>query len=240
MDDLQGFKAASGTVLHRRIAGEGDLLLTLFLRGLGLTFVSARGAASGKVRFGGGTEPLMWGNFRLYKGRGGGYHLRSVDVVDDLLKLRGNQEGIFAAVRWAKLLMRHIPQGHPFDELLANFYWNLKLLDGGECSVEVAEWRFMWRWLKLQGLAPDLFRCLRCGSKLKEAGWMSEGLLCTACAPRTDGAVLAARELSFLRAAVDMTVTDLPGFVTQQRPFFHDLRFFSIAARQMENLLNEI
>ena len=102
MDDLQGFKSASGTVLHRRVAGEGDLLLTLFLKGVGITFVSARGAASGKVRFGGGTEPLMWGNFKLYKGRSGGFHLKGVDVVDDLLKLRGRANAIFTAIRWAR------------------------------------------------------------------------------------------------------------------------------------------
>lgn len=240
MDDLQGFKAASGTVLHRRIAGEGDLLLTLFLKGLGITFVSARGAASGKVRFGGGTEPLMWGNFRLYKGRGGGYHLKSVDVVDDLLKLRGRAEGIFAAVRWARLLMRHIPQGHPLDELLANFYWNLKLLDGDAFPVEIAEWRFLWRWLKIQGLAPDLFRCARCGSELEDACWMDEGLQCTTCVPQVDRGALAVRELSFLRAVADTTVTNLPEFVARQKPFFPDLRFFSAAGRQVENLLNEI
>jgi hypothetical protein len=154
-----GFQSASGVVLSRRIVGEGDLLLTLFLKGMGLTFVSARGAATGKVRFGGGTEPLVWGSFSLYRSRGGEEgrkYLKSVDVADDMLKLRSRSDALFAAVRWAKLLTRHLMDGHPADDILANLYWNMKLMSDGEIPVEVAEWRFLWRWLKNWGLAPDL------------------------------------------------------------------------------------
>ena len=43
----QGLDAASGVVLSRSVAGEGDLLLALFLKGRGLVRVSARGAAGG-------------------------------------------------------------------------------------------------------------------------------------------------------------------------------------------------
>jgi DNA repair protein RecO (recombination protein O) len=142
-------------VLNRRVVGEGDLLLTLFLKGSGMVFVSARGGGAGKVRFGGGTEPLMWGTFSLYEGREGRRHLKAADAADDMLKLRGRPEALFAAVRWAKLLLRRLPPEHPSDGLLANFYWSMKLLDGG-FPAAAAEWRFLWRWLKDWGLAPDL------------------------------------------------------------------------------------
>ena len=86
----QGLDAASGVVLSRSVAGEGDLLLALFLKGRGLVRVSARGAAGGRVRFGGGTEPLVWGAFRLHRGRGGGAYLSAVDVVEDRKSTRLN------------------------------------------------------------------------------------------------------------------------------------------------------
>jgi DNA repair protein RecO (recombination protein O) len=163
-DKPMGFQAASGVVLSRRILGEGDLFLTLFLKGMGITPVSARGAATGKVRFGGGTEPLVWGVFTLYQGKGGEgrKYLKSVDVADDMLKLRASARALFAVVRWAKLLTRHLMEGHPSDDLLANFYWNMKLLNDGELSVEAAEWRFLWRWLKSWGLAPELAEYIDC------------------------------------------------------------------------------
>jgi DNA repair protein RecO len=160
-----GFVSASGVVLNRRVAGEGDLYLSLFLKGVGIVFVSARGAASGKVRFGGGTEPLVWGTFTLYRGKGGEggkRYLKGVDVADDMLKLRSRADALFAAVRWAKLLTRHLMEGHPSDDLLANLYWSMKLTDGGEVPIEALEWRFLWRWLKNWGLAPSLAECFDC------------------------------------------------------------------------------
>ncbi|MDR2529280.1 MAG: recombination protein O N-terminal domain-containing protein [Synergistaceae bacterium] len=161
------FESASGVVLGRHMVREGDVLLSLFLKGMGLTSASARGAATGKVRFGGGTEPLVWGVFNLYHGRAGKKYLRDVDVADDMLPLRGRPEALFAAARWAKLLKRHLMKDtegrHPADKLLANLYWNMKLLCSPELPVEAVEWRFIRRWLMDWGLAPDLPRCADCG-----------------------------------------------------------------------------
>lgn len=152
-----GFESASGVVLNRRMTGEGDLSLTLFLKRLGIVYASAKGAASGKVRFGGATEPLVWGAFTLYRSRddGGKLYLKSVDVADDMLTLRRRPEALFAAARWSRLLTRYLMAGHADDGLLANLYWNMKLLCGG-LPAEAVEWRFMWRWLKAWGLAPDI------------------------------------------------------------------------------------
>ncbi|MDR2523394.1 MAG: recombination protein O N-terminal domain-containing protein [Synergistaceae bacterium] len=162
------FESASGVVLGRRMVGEGDLLLSLFLKGIGLTSASARGAAMGKVRFGGGTEPLVWGVFTLYLGRGGKKHLKGVDVADDMLPLRGRPEVLFAAVHWVKLLRRRLMEvtvdspSHPSDGLLANLYWNMKLLCSPQIPVEAVEWRFLRRWLKDWGLAPALSQWADC------------------------------------------------------------------------------
>jgi DNA repair protein RecO (recombination protein O) len=236
--DRQGFGAASGVVLHRRLVGEGDLLLTLFLKGVGMIRASARGAAGGKVRFGGGTEPLMWGNFGLYRDRSGGCRLRSVDVVDDLLTLRGRPESLFAVIRWAKLLMRHLMTEHAADDLLTNLYWDMKLLDRGDVSipVDVVDFHFMWRWLKSWGLAPDLANCVRCGAKLTTACWAGEGLYCESCAPRDGGWTLSGREILSLRAIAGMKASE-PAAWTDRFP---SDRLFATAKRRLEYLLTEV
>ena len=158
-----GFKSASGVVLNRHIVREGDLNLTLFLKNLGIVYVSAKGAAGGKVRFGGATEPLVWGAFVLYRSRDevGKLYLKSVDVADDMLAIRSRPETLLAVARWFRLLSRRLMEGHADDELLANLYWNMKLLCGG-LPVEVVEWRFIWRWLKAWGLAPEISECTAC------------------------------------------------------------------------------
>ncbi|GHS98636.1 hypothetical protein AGMMS50276_20790 [Synergistales bacterium] len=148
------FDLASGVTLGRRFAGENDVLLTLFLKGFGLVYVSAKGANSSRARFGGATEPLMWGTFSLY-GAQGKRRLKCADIADDMLKLRGRRDALFASVGFAKLLKRRVIMEHPSDALLSNLYWSMKLMDGPAAfPASAAEWRFLWRWLRLWGLAP--------------------------------------------------------------------------------------
>ncbi|MDR1731359.1 MAG: DNA repair protein RecO [Synergistaceae bacterium] len=240
----QGFETASGVVLHRRVVREGDLLLTLFLRGLGKIRVSAGGAASGKVRFGGGTEPLVWGSFGLYRDRIGNFRLKNADVADDLLKLRGRAESLFAGVRWAKLLLARLPEEEGADDLLTALYWDMKLLEGREFPVQVVNFHFLWRWLKLWGLAPDLTLCVRCGKKLEAAFWTEDGLRCEDCSPQKGGWALSPGETAGLRVIAGMkasavvaareTRPDLP------EPDLFPKRLFDDAARRLEGLLEEI
>ena len=151
----QGFHSAVGTVLRRRISAEGDISLDLFLKELGRLPVYIRGGGRGSVRFGGATEPFVWGNFELYKsGKGGRLILRSVDVKYDALKLRNSKEVILTAFNWIKMLLTYLEEGRADDKVLSCFFWNLKLLENG-VPVEIADWRFVWRWLNIWGLAPE-------------------------------------------------------------------------------------
>ena len=221
--------------------GEGDLWITVLLKEKGLLRFSARGAAGGKVRFGGGTEPFVWGVFHYYQGRSGGLHLESVDVADDMLPLRKRPEALFMAVRWSKWLTRHVPPGIPADDLLAALYWNMRLLGDKALPAEVAEWRLLSRWLKGQGLAPDLTRCGLCGQTLGELAWTSEGLVCERCSPEahSERPVFAARQLEFLDSVARMKTSDLEGLEEKERLWQHK-NLFKLGSRCLEGFLLEI
>jgi DNA repair protein RecO (recombination protein O) len=151
----QGYQSAVGTVLRRKITAEGDIFLDLFLKELGRLPAYIRGGGRGSVRFGGATEPLVWGEFELYKsGKGGHIILRSVEVKYDALKLRNSKEVILTAFNWIKLLLKYLEEGRADDKVLSCFFWGLKLLEDG-VPVEIADWRFIWRWLNIWGLAPE-------------------------------------------------------------------------------------
>jgi DNA repair protein RecO (recombination protein O) len=151
----QGFYSAVGTVLRRKISAEGDVVLDLFLKGLGRLPVHIRGGGRGSVRFGGATEPLVWGEFELYKcGKGGRLILRSVEVKYFSLKLRNSKEVILTAFNWIKMLIMYLEEGRADDKVLSCFFWGLKLLEE-DVPVEIADWRFVWRWLNIWGLAPE-------------------------------------------------------------------------------------
>ena len=144
-----------GTVLRRKISADGDIVLDLFLKGFGRLPVYIRGGARGSVRFGGAIEPLVWGDFELYKsGKGGRLILRSVEVKYDALKLRNSRDVILTALNWIKMLIMYLEEGMADDKVLSCFYWGLKLLEEG-VPIEIADWRFVWRWLNIWGLAPE-------------------------------------------------------------------------------------
>lgn len=184
----QGLVRQSGVVLRRDASPEGNISLYLLLKGIGPVWVSAPGAGRGRVRFGGGVEPLSWGNFNLYKGTRR-FYLKSVDVKEDFWSLRAAPEKLRALLEWDRLLCLHLVPGLPCDELVALFYWSSILVREGTDPL-AAEWRFLRKWLEAWGLAPSLSICLSCGKSLGDAVWNAEGLNCPECARQNGGTLL--------------------------------------------------
>ena len=145
----------SGIVLARAQTGESSIKLTLFLKKRGIIYALAPRAEGGRTRFGGGTEPFIWGVFSFKPGKSGGNYLSEIEIKDDMIGLRRRSEAMFSAVKWSRLLIQNLIPENPDDELLANLYWNMKLLCDNKIPVEVSDWRFVWRWLRIWGIAPE-------------------------------------------------------------------------------------
>lgn len=180
---MQGYHGATGVVLRRKDTPSGDRRVSLLLQGIGPVWASVPGGARGSVRFGGATEPFVWGNFHLYRSPHR-LHLRDVDVKAHFWNLRRVPGGLRKALAWDILLGRHLLPGCACDELLPVFFWALRFLEAG-VPGEMAEWRFLWKWLRIWGRAPDLERCARCGAPLGTGVWDrdGEGFSCLACVP---------------------------------------------------------
>lgn len=146
----------SGVILARSRTGESGLKLILFVKDQGIIYALAPGAVGERTRFGGGTEPFVWGVFSFRTGKNNGIYLTDIDIVDDMINLRRRPEAILTAVKWTRLLKRYFISSHPDNDLLANLYWNMKILCDEKIPAEVADWRFMYRWLMLWGIAPDI------------------------------------------------------------------------------------
>lgn len=154
--------------------------LLLFLRDLGMCWANAPGSAGKKNRFGGGTEPLVWAEFHLYKSVGGLY-LQNAEVKEDFLAIRSDPKRLLAAIRFYKRTKQILIIGHAGNDIL-KILWNAMILLNKNCPVEIVEFRFNWRLLKALGLAPSLRNCCECGAALKnELSWSGDGLLCIRC-----------------------------------------------------------
>ena len=143
---------SSGIILSRKILGENTNYITMFLKHYGIV-----NASSPSRLYSGDREPLIWGKFKLRKkSRSRNYFIEDVDITDDMLSLRKSSEQILTALKWCRLIIKYLEPSRPDDELLANLYWNMKLLAGTSVPPEALSWRFIWRWLNIWGLAPDI------------------------------------------------------------------------------------
>ena len=148
---LEGnFLKASGVVLYRDVSGEKNLWLKLFLKEFGIVNVTARHSN-------GDTEPFIWGKFGLRKKKNSvNYYIDDIEVADDMLLIRKSRNSILTAVKWTRKIIKFLTSEQADDDLLANLYWSMKLLEEPRVPIEVSNWKFLWRWLESWGLAPDL------------------------------------------------------------------------------------
>ncbi len=148
----------SGVILSRVFRAERSVYLQIFLRDYGITFAFVRLSESGQSHFGGDIEPLTWGVFKFGKNITGKYRLLDVENQDDMLQVRKRGDALVTAVSWANLVLKYLSENQPDDPLLVKLYWNMHLLKFPEIPVEAVNFRFLWQWLTLWGLAPELER----------------------------------------------------------------------------------
>ena len=195
----QGYYNASGTVLLRKDASKGGRSLLLFLRGFGARWAGAP-SSGGKLRFGGGAEPMIWGTFSLYQSSTRLY-VQSIDVKEDFLSLRTSPSALACAARIYRLTADETPLCCENDGLLRTLWSAMIQLRAGAPSCAV-EFRYMWKFLAAAGTAPSLEYCAGCGKTLTQGAlFTQEGLLCGSCAADARGSIISQKELSALRAA---------------------------------------
>jgi len=195
----QGYYIQAGTVLKRRDSSREGQSLLLFLRDIGPRWVYAP-ASSAKNRFGGATEPLVWGTFNLYQSPGRLY-FQGAEIKEDFLSLRSSPSLLMAALGFYKTINKVLMPGHESNNLL-NVLWSSLLLLKEKCPSDIVEFRFKWKLLKSAGTAPSLGHCVSCGSVLKGPGiWCRDGLLCSDCSSGSAGTGVSYHDLRLLQTA---------------------------------------
>lgn len=193
----QGYYRKTGTVLLRRDASREGQSLLLFMRDFGPRWAGAP-AASSRNRFGGGTEPLVWGEFSLYQSPTKLY-LQGVEVKEDFLSLRSDPKALLCAMRLYRLTARETPADCENDALL-RMLWSAMIQLKEKAAPYIAEFRYMWKLMDLFGIAPSLELCSSCGELFKNgAVFTQDGLLCPRCAGTS--AVIGMEALAEMRAA---------------------------------------
>ncbi|MCX7828923.1 MAG: DNA repair protein RecO C-terminal domain-containing protein [Thermanaerothrix sp.] len=164
---------ASGVVLRKEERERGRRVL-FFLRGYGTLWATV--PLGGRSTLGGASEVMSWGEFSFYRGH------RSVVLKDAVIRasyldLSGRPDALKCFIEACELLSS-LPCMMRRDDLL-KLLWALFIGLGAGVFPPVAFVRFLGRWLRLEGVMPDLFRCCLCGSPVTSRwGLAEQGVVC--------------------------------------------------------------
>lgn len=192
-----GFYKTEALVLRNREFNEADQLVTLLSPDYGKLRVIARGARKPKSRLRAGVQAFTLTNLLLHTGR-------SIDIItgtetgrcfyfrEDLAKLT-------AAVYWADLLDRVLPEREPYPAVYSLLFSLLCLLEAAPSKIEdirALDHLFELRLISSAGYAPDPANCLRCGEAVQNKEgklWFNleqGGVICNSCVLRAEAGIL--------------------------------------------------
>lgn len=154
----------------------------------GLVSAIAHGAYSQKGKLRGVTNPFFHGHAYLYSDP----VKKSVKITDLVIAdyfpgLRESVTRFYTASLWAELVLKTF--GGESETLFALLLAALRALDGADdCSAVTIQ--FLWRYLELSGLQPDLGGCASCSRTLPHGASRRyhprhSGFLCDECAAGT-------------------------------------------------------
>jgi DNA repair protein RecO (recombination protein O) len=167
----------------------------------------AHGASSAKGKLRGKAEQLTLGVCHLYTEPVKGYSkVTDFDPVEFYPGVKGNLEAFYTASSWAEAVLKSLAGGGQTTEAFELLKESLGGLEAALPAVRLFSIRFLWRYLAILGVQPDLGECGSCGRLLGEGDPRfvrprAGDIVCDSCATEYDLALPAPEALSRIAAA---------------------------------------
>ncbi len=202
-----------GVVLRTYRLGEADRIIVVMTAGRGKVRAVAKGVRKTGSRFGGRLEPASHVELLLYEGRELDV-ISQAEVVEPFRGLRddlGRMRDAFALLEAADQVAR---EGEADLALLGMLTGALRTLAAKPAPLLVGA--FYWKLLALEGSAPLLDSCVRCGRPVGDEAvaldTVEGGVLCRDCEPGSGGRrAVGAQALAVIRQILG---GDLAGALT--------------------------
>lgn len=166
----RNFSSKSVVLTYRRL-GEKNTLVKLFTQQFGIVDVIAYGAQSVHSRLRVVNSVATIGDAYLYMRKNRSLNKLSEFSPDrDQTEARGSIYYFLYASLWAETLIATFGSGSEYQQSFALLHAGLVALRG--CDTEshyvLATARFLWRYLHINGISPDITRCAKCDTALRE------------------------------------------------------------------------
>jgi DNA repair protein RecO (recombination protein O) len=191
------YETLEGIVLRRSNYRDNDRIVTLLTPNRGRVDANARGSRKLKSPLLSATEPAVYGEYVLYRGRGNAM-VHSFTLKDNFFSLRKDFE-LFSHA--ALVLSSCLYVARPEHEAANLFILSLRTLSRlcySDIRPELVTSAFLLHFSSIEGFKPRLNHCSICQKKLRydERTWLdrdSGGLICSKC--------LKGRKLPFISPA---------------------------------------
>jgi DNA repair protein RecO (recombination protein O) len=184
-----GLYREDAVVLRTYRLGEADRILVLMTAGRGKVRAVAKGVRKTGSRFGGRLEPASHVQLLLYEGRELDI-VSQAEAVDHFRGIREHLDRMRDALAVLEAVDQVAQEGEADRRLFAMLVGALRTLAERPSPLIVAG--FYWKLLALDGSAPLLGRCVRCGTDgdgldVVALDTVEGGVICRACRPTAGG-----------------------------------------------------
>jgi DNA repair protein RecO (recombination protein O) len=215
-----------GVVLRTHKLGEADRIVVVLTADHGKVRAVAKGVRKTKSRFGGRLEPLSHVQLLLYRGR----ELDIVSQAETVESSRPLLEDLDVLTRGLALLEvvdRLTPDREPVPHLYRMLVGALRTMATRPSPLVVPA--FFWKVLAVEGLRPELDRCVRCGAgePLVAFDLDEGGVLCRSC---RSGRAISPEALVLLRQVLGGELN--AALAGDQSPATHEVTVLATAAME--------
>jgi len=172
----------TGIILATSPIKEYDRRVVILTKEQGKITAFANGARRPNSPLVGAVNPFSFGDFVLYTGRSS-YTMKSARISNYFGELRSDLEGTYYGFYFLEAADYFAKEGNDEKELLKLLYVTLKALTNPKIPNELIRCTFELKMLAINGMAPEVFVCYKCGDKEEEKLFSVDtgGLVCSDC-----------------------------------------------------------
>jgi len=172
----------TGIILSTSPIKEYDRRVVILTKERGKITAFANGARRPNSPLVGAVNPFSFGEFILYEGSSS-YTVKSAKITNYFEELRGDLQGIYYGFYFLEVMDYFAKEGNDEKEMLKLLYLSLKALTNLNMTNELVRCIFELKILTINGMAPEVFVCFKCGDKEREKVFSVDtgGLVCKDC-----------------------------------------------------------
>lgn len=155
---------AVGMVISGTPISEYDKRLVILTKEFGKITAFARGARKPTSQYLGGSQPMAFGEFTLYRGRNA-YTVTGMKISDYFSNSMSDIDSMYLGMYFLELADYYGREGIEARDTLELLYLSMKALSKGKIPNRLVRCIYELKTLVLNGEYPNVFSCGNCGSK---------------------------------------------------------------------------